>query len=91
MRMLVRELTDKWMQGHRRQPDTGDEMKTKAGSQLIQAILFMLAMVLGLLLLPGKDIHSETDCINRDSPESVRLTPGVRPERPHACSEGYSG
>ena len=66
-------------------------MKTKAGSQLVQAILFMLAMVLGLLLLPGKDINSGTDCINRDAAETVRLTPWQLPDRSRACAEGQSG
>lgn len=66
-------------------------MKTKAGFQLVQAILFMLAMVLGLLLLPGKDINSGADCNNMDAAESMRLTPWQLPDRSPACAEGQSG
>jgi hypothetical protein len=37
-------------------------MKTKTGFQILQAVLIMLAMVCGMLLLPGNEVQSETDC-----------------------------
>jgi hypothetical protein len=46
----------------RHQPvPTGADMKTKTGYRILQAVLVMLAMVCGLLLLPGKQVHSATD------------------------------
>ena len=61
-------------------------MKTRAASQLIQAVLFMLAMVLGLLILPGKDLRSDQDCMDHDVPGTARPAAGLWTNRSQACS-----
>ena len=47
-------------------------MKTKTGYKILQAVLVMLAMVCGLLLLPGKAVHSGTDCTTQNESDSCR-------------------
>jgi hypothetical protein len=37
-------------------------MKTKTGVQIVQAVLVMLAMICGMLLLPGNEVRSATEC-----------------------------
>ena len=51
----------------------GDDMKTKAGSQLVQAVLFMLAMVCMLWLLPGNDTHKQADCRTQEATSSPQM------------------
>lgn len=45
-------------------------MKTKTGYQILQAVLVMLAMVCGLLLLPGNETHSETGCTTQNESDA---------------------
>lgn len=42
-------------------------MKPKTGFQLVQAVLFMLAIMCGgLLLLPGSEVIEQAACLPRD-------------------------
>ena len=46
-------------------------MKPKTGFQLVQAVLFMMAMLcVGVMLLPGDDIYKRTDCLSQETPAS---------------------
>lgn len=66
-------------------------MKTKAGSQLVQAVLFMLAMVLGLLLLPGKYIQGDAECPTGEVTEPAAWTPLAQPGSAGTCSRKQAG
>lgn len=48
-------------------------MKSKAGSQLVQAVLFMLAMVCMLWLLPGNDTHKQADCRTQEATSPLQM------------------
>gem|GEM_PF-4410825 len=51
---------------------TGADVKTKTGFQILQAVLIMLAMVCGMLLLPGNEVHSGTDCTTQDESDTCK-------------------
>ena len=59
-------------------------MKSKAGSQLVQAVLFMLAMVCMLWLLPGNDTHKQADCRTQEatSPPQMKSWAQIIPSCP---------
>lgn len=61
-------------------------MTMKASTQLIQAILITLAMVAGMLLLPGSELHSgQEEC---DGPAAARTgpwPPGRQPDSVPTC------
>ena len=45
-------------------------VKSKASLQIVQAVLIMLAMVGGMLLLPGIDVRGEPGCATPGAAES---------------------
>ena len=59
------------------------KVKSKASLQIVQAVLIMLAMVGGMLLLPGIDVRGEPGCATPGTAESGA--------RAHSLSSMFSG
>lgn len=67
---------------------SGTNMKPKPGSQFVQAVLLMLAMLYGgLLLFPGSDTFNHTACATTGLPLSVQSEPWMPRDPSMFCSE----
>jgi hypothetical protein len=68
-------------------------MKFKASTQIIQAVLIMLAMVCGMqLLLPGNDVSGAQDCVPHDASDTAAMKRTLRQMSSARCTQaGTSG
>ncbi|MGD8312955.1 MAG: hypothetical protein PVJ66_10200 [Gammaproteobacteria bacterium] len=54
-------------------------MKSKTGVQIVQAVLVMLAIICGMLLLPGNEVRSASECTTHNEVETGPLAGWLQP------------